>query len=521
MQSSGVITVTLLQAFCQLIARRTGLQIREQDYGMLTQKIWQRLHRLNLSRPETYYQLLETNTSTSAREWEHFIQLLTNIESYFFRDRGQFKLLSEQILPELIQRNQHQRRLRIWSAGCSTGEEPYSLAMTLHSLLPNFESWEVQIIGTDINQAALQKAKKGVYSPWSLRSLSLETIQKYFKSLPQGYQLNANIRHLVQFETFNLVENLANQTQTELSNLDLIICRNVFIYFTPEGIHTALKNFKTALKEEGYLLTGHAELYGQVLQDFQSAIFPDSIIYTYRPSAPATPKPILDQTAGKNQSNSLTDFPKKWRSSRSASVQPSPVSQSFSLKQNPPFPQNSSDSQDHSTSQLLQEAETLFAQKYYHLAAEKARLVLQRDEQKFSAYFLLASIAANSGEYAEAKFLCYQALEIDSFAVSIYYLLAQIAEEQEDIEEAKRLFKKIIYLDPNSVPAYSELSYIYDQEGDQKRAQKMQQAAMELLQKVSRNGKKSDSTSLKINRSRSVHQVPTEFVNNLDRKFNA
>src|SRR4028118_1611340 len=159
----------LLQRFQQLIATHTGLQIREQEREALGRTLLGRARALQLAAPEQYYGLLESGSAHGAAEWKQLIVLLTNQESYFFRDKGQFTLLQERILPELIKANRERRTLRLWSAGCSTGEEPYSLAILVDQLLPQRESWSVFILGTDIEEGALEKARRGIYSPWSFR----------------------------------------------------------------------------------------------------------------------------------------------------------------------------------------------------------------------------------------------------------------------------------------------------------------------------------------------------------------
>ena len=173
---------TLLQKFIQLIADYTGLHIREQDYDSLCKKIFLRIKLLNFSSPEEYYQLLASHNKTSKNEWENFIILLTVTETYFFRDGGQLGLLKNVILPEIIKSKvaSQEKTIKIWSAGCSTGEEPFSLAIMIQELIPDWQEWNVLILGTDINEVALMKGKEGVYSNWSFRLLDEGIKKKYF-----------------------------------------------------------------------------------------------------------------------------------------------------------------------------------------------------------------------------------------------------------------------------------------------------------------------------------------------------
>ena len=269
----------LIQAFIRLIAKHTGIEIRERDKTALIEKIFSRMQALKLDLPETYYQILNSSSRENQQEWNNFLILLTNTESYFFRDQDQFTLLRNHIFPELIQRKQTNKTIRICSAGCSSGEEPYSLAILLKEILPDIEEWNLTIWGMDINQEALAKAKTGIYRPWSFRRVDVEIVQRYFQVANNEYQLKNSIKQMVNFQNLNLVKDLFPSSKFELQTLDLILCRNVFIYFDESAIATVLNKFYDALEPLGYLITGHAELYGQDVSQFQTKVFPESVVY--------------------------------------------------------------------------------------------------------------------------------------------------------------------------------------------------------------------------------------------------
>lgn len=279
MSNTDYLSVGLKQAFIRLIAKHTGLEIRERDRATLSEKIFLRMKALQLPFPENYYQLLESPTFDSHQEWQKLVVLLTNLESYFFRDKEQFNLLKNHILPELINRKKSNKALRICSAGCSTGEEPYSLAILLKELLPDLEEWNLLILGIDINPEALQKARTGIYRPWSFRNTNAAIEQRYFRLINNHYHLDAQIKQMLTFQTLNLVKDPLPQPNSELQDFDLILCRNVFIYFEASTIAKVLDKFYHALQPFGYLITGHAELYGQDLSQFQTKVFPESLVY--------------------------------------------------------------------------------------------------------------------------------------------------------------------------------------------------------------------------------------------------
>ncbi|MGI8502128.1 MAG: CheR family methyltransferase, partial [Hassallia sp.] len=242
MSNAEILNLGLTEAFIDLIAQHTGLEIRDRDQADLSEKIFFRMKAIKIFFPEDYYQLLESATIDSYQEWKNLVLLLTNLESYFFRDKEQFSLLRDRIIPEIIQRHQNNKTIRIFCAGCSTGEEAYSLAILFKELIPCPEQWKVMILGVDINQEALNKAKKGIYTPWSLRSIDPEIMERYFILFNNQYHLDMQIRQMVKFQYRNLVKDSFNE-EDEMKNIDLIICRNVFIYFQASAIANVLNKF--------------------------------------------------------------------------------------------------------------------------------------------------------------------------------------------------------------------------------------------------------------------------------------
>jgi chemotaxis protein methyltransferase CheR len=299
--SSEPLNAELTQAFIWLIAKHTGLEIKERDHASLSEKIALRMSALNLDTPDHYYEFLQSSITDAAQEWFDLSILLTNTDSYFFRDKEQFSLLKHHLLPELIQRKQSDKTLRVCSAGCSSGEEPYSLAMLLKELIPDLDQWNLMILGIDINQTALQKAKLGEYSAWSFRGVSPETKQRYFQIKNNKYYLSSQIKEMVTFQALNLVNEPFPHPKLELKAMDLILCRNVFIYFNLDAIAAVLNKFYHTLQPLGYLLTGHAEVVNQNLSQFQTRIFPQSIVYQRQVDHSAHPT-VLIPSYGANSS---------------------------------------------------------------------------------------------------------------------------------------------------------------------------------------------------------------------------
>lgn len=269
----------LKQAFNRLIAERTGLKLRENDQEVFEAVIFSRVQKLRFSFPENYYQLLESDKEESHNEWENLISEITNSESFFFRDKGQFKLLRNRIFPKIIQEKKGDKILRICSAGCSTGEEPYSIAILLKDLMPDLQEWTVTILGVDIDSVAIKKAKRGIYRPWSFRRVDPDIKQRFFTEKNGVYYIAEDIKQMVSFQTVNLVRDSFSNLEFNLEFMDLILCRNVFIYFSDSAIETVLNKFHDALNPFGYLLVGHAELHSQKPNQFQVKLFEESVAY--------------------------------------------------------------------------------------------------------------------------------------------------------------------------------------------------------------------------------------------------
>lgn len=477
---------SLLELFSKTIAKETGLQIRAQDLGNLSQKILGRMKNLKIADSEEYYQLLKSQTEAGRKEWEKLIINLTTTETYFFRDRGQINLLQNVILPELItkKRLSKNKRLRLWSAGCSTGEEPYSLAILVRELIPDWQDWNIFILGTDINEIVLEKAEKGIYSSWSFRQLDTSRKELYFEMIKGEWKIDDEIRKMVKFCKHNLVKDDLPE------NLDLIVCRNVFVYFKPEQISLAVRKFYEALRLEGYLITAHAELHGQNMGAFKVRIFPESLVY--QKSSEKSEENVEDRWLKfQREFKEREDEKSKMFLSSKAKRKmiPGDYSHSYQPEKKLIMPNMVAGeiAKNSAADSTVAEAETLFKNKKYAKAIEKAEKAIESNPKNYDAYCLIAQIYANLGEYDRAEFYCKKAIEVEHFSVNPYYLLVHIAEERGEREKAKSLLKRIIYLCPSSISAYVELADIYESEGETMRARKMKNTALELLKKLPEN----------------------------------
>lgn len=498
-----------LQPFEELLVARTGLRLRERDHEAFHHFLQSRVRALRLPSPVIYHQLLTSHLDSHSGEWEKLVSLLANNESYFFRDSGQFSLLKYRLIPELIKRNSAKRSLRVWSAGCSTGEEPYSLAILIDQLLFGTEQWKVTIIGTDLDGEALEHARRGVYEKWSFRSMPPDLQKHYFQQRKDSWELDPRVQRTVTFRSGNLLRDTFPCSILGISDMDLILCRNVFIYFDRDAITEVLHKMSNTLSEGGYLVTGHAELHDQKLHGLQARSYPESVVYQrgrpgsassyFVPAETASAFPVSDrdntvpvekrprlvpppprerellpQQTGNSSASFDSHLPPAMASSEilpTASVRPTRESSD----------QPGTEPASAGSQALLREAELLVAEGHYLMALDKLSPLLDLEPRNHAALVVSARAYANLGEHDKSSSLCQQAIEADALGVLPYYLLAHITEEQGDFSQAKELLKKVIYLSPGMAAVYLELAAVYDRERDSARAATMRDSAMELV----------------------------------------
>jgi chemotaxis protein methyltransferase CheR len=257
----------------RLVSARLGLNLSRRNDRSIADIFNRQLARLRIPSLREYQARLEAEREDGPL-WRELIDELTIAETYFFRDQGQMELLRTEVLPDLLQEAQG-RMLRIWSAGCSSGEEPYSIAILLDELRPGGPPGQVEITGTDVSALVLEQARKAVYRERSLRSTPALTRQLYFQKKGRDWELLSRIRKKVSFWS----DNLARPTGPARSGIDLIVCRNVLIYFERHQIASILARFTNALRPGGYLLTGHGELQGIEKHQLDTCNFKHSLIY--------------------------------------------------------------------------------------------------------------------------------------------------------------------------------------------------------------------------------------------------
>jgi chemotaxis protein methyltransferase CheR len=261
-----------------LIHERFGLYFDDNQRPSLRSRLVGRLATLDLLSFEDYYHYLRFGPQ-HAEELQRMVTHLTNNETYFYREAPQLQVFAETVLRSIkdAKSGGTERTLRVLSAGCSTGEEPYTLATIIYDSGQFFWSWDVQVLGMDVDPVALEKARRAVYQHNSFRSLSPAIKDRHFVTLPGGgSQVKEGIRRMVSFRAGNIVD---PASYAGLPPLDVIFCRNVLIYFSDAMILKVVRFFHEALVPGGYLFLGHAESLSRITDLFTPIRFQGAMIY--------------------------------------------------------------------------------------------------------------------------------------------------------------------------------------------------------------------------------------------------
>jgi chemotaxis protein methyltransferase CheR len=253
-----------------------GIFFDDESKYLLEKRLARRLSALNLPTFRDYYHYLKYNRNKD-QELMDIMDILTTNETYFFRESFQLKAFTDEIIPELIARRPEssRRTLRIWSAGCSTGEEPYTIAMLLHGIR-ELRDWKIEIVGTDISQRVLQHARRAVYGKSSFRATDEHFIKRFFVEQEDGLKVCDEIRDLVTISHLNLFD--VNR-MVMLGRMDLVFCRNVIIYFDLPAKKRVIESFFNSLNDGGYLLLWHSESLMNVTTQFTLRHFKNDMIY--------------------------------------------------------------------------------------------------------------------------------------------------------------------------------------------------------------------------------------------------
>ncbi len=266
----------IIKVIRNLIYKNSGIYFSDNRLNFLESRLHKRLSALQIDSLEKYYDILINDTNRN--EWKELFDVITINESYFFRSAEQLGVLHKYIIPEIVQNKKgFDKTLRIWSAGCSTGEEPYSIAITINEYLKSYYNHiQFQILATDINKTVLNKARQGLYNSYAVKNMPTQLLLKNFTISDMGYRLNDDIKQMVRFANINLFE---EKDVMSVKGTDIIFCENVLIYFDIPSKKQVISMFYNVLSSNGYLFLGYSESLHGISNEFSLVHFPKVIVY--------------------------------------------------------------------------------------------------------------------------------------------------------------------------------------------------------------------------------------------------
>jgi len=380
-------------------------------------------------------------TSPSGSEpLQRLINQLTVGETYFFRIQAHFDALKNVILPGIYKRRAAQRRLRIWSAGCATGEEPYSVAMLILETLPDAEDWEIEFLATDINTDFLEAAREGVYREWSFRKVDDYWRAKYFEARGEGWEVTREVRGMVGFVRANLLDERDNVLAAGPAPFDLILCRNVFIYFDDASIARVSALFRRYLAPGGWYVGGHVEPL-VFTEGFETVQFPGAFVYRKR---------AVEEAAAAPKRRRPPERPRE------------------PLYERP-------------TASELERADRLVA------AGDDARALeqlskLSRAREDAEVCWRMGRVLGNLGRYEEGLEWCRRGVALDKTNAHVYYIAALIQDEMGQNEEAFENLRRSLYVEKNFVLGHFSMANYHRWRRDEGRAARSYRNVLKLLE---------------------------------------
>ncbi len=418
--------------FKAAVERRLGLFFDDAKLGFLGEVLQRRIGRLGQA-CGSY--LLSLENEACDKELAALAEELTVTETYFFRNREQYRALAEIVLPAITCEPRSPRVLNFLSAGCASGEEPYSLAIACRESAAG-QGWEARVRAVDLNPAALARAKTARYSAWALRETPAEIRRKWFRAEGRDFALAGDAMAGVTFELRNIAADDSDLWQP--ARYDVIFCRNVMMYFSPEQMRSLIARMGTSLAPGGFLFLGHAETLRGLSDDFHLRHSHDTFYYERKETAPRpyrrpAPAPALSPPPP------VPEIKDDWfHSIRQASERVAallPADAPAGREPAPALPD-------------VAAALDLLHQERFGEALDHVRSLAPDPARDPDTLLLEAVLLAHGGQLAAAEKVCLRLLAVDEFNAGAHYTLALCHESAGDLDEAAEHDRVAVYLDP-------------------------------------------------------------------------
>lgn len=446
------------EMFRDWIHKHSGIFLEDIKMDSLRISLVTRATRLDYTDYRDYFKHL----SHDEDEFKELMNLVTINETSFFRFPAQFDALRDQVIPEILQgKSPGDRQFRVWSAGCSTGEEPYTIAMTLLDSTLEPLGYQMEVMGSDVSTQALDRAKAGVYPARALNNLSQNVIQRWFEAVPDGHRPVRRVRDLCSFHFHNLIKE--PYPLAFMSTWDVIFCRNVTIYFRVESTRRVVDHFYEALNPGGYLFIGHSETLTSVSDRFEPVEI--NGVFLYRKPLEKRVISFSEVAAARRSARRTVDERPPRRTALRAEADHAEKPARRRVSAATPVVATS-DADPATVEQLVARAHELLEEARASEALELALRALALQPDNLHAHVVAAFAYADAGDLDAATAQAEDALRVNPLAASARYILGVIKRERGDLNGAESEFKRTIYIDQNFVLAHFALAGVHRSRGD-------------------------------------------------------
>jgi chemotaxis protein methyltransferase CheR len=442
----------------KIIASLMGLNFTSDKWHLLNRGLDSAAIEMGFSNTKDLIQMLMT-TQVTPSQIETLASHITITETYFWREPQVFDAFAAILEEYMASKNGTHKTINIWCAACSTGEEAYSIAIALRRVIPNYSYWKINIFATDINTKTLETARIGIYGEWSFRNAPPWLKEKYFKKLGNGkYELIPEIKSMVTFSAFNLIQKDYTDITFLRPKMDIIFCRNVLMYFSDKWATKASQNLYNSLSTNGWLVVASCELSSILFSKFAPVNFPGAVLYR-KPlnKLPATVEPLMIE-----QNHLFLDsFPTGL----------------ITISEDP-FANNNYATSNQDTYFIAEGTPNNETVTCENLLPKQTLEIFQNTlaEQKTTIKKL-----ANQGKLDEALLNCNNAIAYNLLAADMYFLQATILQELNKNNEAVVALKQAIYINPNYLICHFTLGNLLMRQGDSKAANQYFNNTLELL----------------------------------------
>jgi chemotaxis protein methyltransferase CheR len=430
----------------EVMTRECGFQFDDLNTQTLEECVQRRMKVVAIGDYSEYEEYL-LHHPDGAVELQHLIQATTINQTNFFRHPGQMEALKTEIVPDIFERKMRCGELvdpilSVWSAGCSTGDETYSIALQIRDALDPFYAKNVEILGTDIDEHVLSLARNGSYGPKTLQWIGERHLEAYFVETAEGYKVNEELRSNVRFEKHNLVT--IPYPSARWGKWDVIFCRNVIIYFNEAMAKRVIANLYDSLAYGGYLVLGYSESLGARFDDLTLCEYGDAFVYRKD-----------DEIRGELHSDVKTRSKNK-KSSRRKSKE----------------------------DEIVEKIKEHLARDEYGQAEKQISALLRVKPGDATTHLLSACLYLETGDHDKAAEAAMHAIALDPLQAHAYFVIAVVCETNGDHEAAIRYLRRALYLDETLAMAHFHLALIYKRLGRQREAMREFRNTIGLLEKV-------------------------------------